>query len=235
MKQLKPANAKDTIVLDLVPSHQIIQAITKEFGPITAYEISNESGYSLAVEATANIKAKAKELEESRKALTKPLDDAKKTVMDLYREPSEQLARAERIIKSAILAFQQKVQREREAARLKAEAEARAEAERQAQALAKEAEEALNAGHTVQALEKIEKAENVYVIPAPLPELPKLHGATVRANWKHRVIDPNAVPRQFCTPDDKLLAALAKSQKDKASVPGVEFYNDANVAIPTAR
>lgn len=65
--------------------------------------------------------------------------------------------------------------------------------------------------------------------PAPVVK-PVASGTSLRQNWKHRVIDPALVPREYLTVDDKALAALARIRKDQAKVPGVEFYAEDTVA-----
>lgn len=64
---------------------------------------------------------------------------------------------------------------------------------------------------------------------APAMEKPK--GAAIRKVWKARVIDAALVPDQFKTINEKALDAYAKSMKQDAKVPGVEFYSEDSLAI----
>jgi hypothetical protein len=222
---------EERIILDLTPASQIAAEISKEFGAIVAYNITDESGCSFAIETVKKIKAKATFLEAQRKGITAPLDAAKKAIMDLYRGPAEQLERAERVIKHALLCFQQEAERKRLEAQRIAEERARKEEEERRRELAEQAEADLDAGRTIAAMEKVERANEVFVMAEVIPALPKVSGLQTRGKWKHRVVDASLVPREFMIPDDKTLAGLATSRKDKAQVPGVEFYEDKSVAI----
>jgi hypothetical protein len=51
-------------------------------------------------------------------------------------------------------------------------------------------------------------------------------GITQRTVWKWRVVDFEAVPLGYKLINDKALNEMAKRLKDKASLPGVEFYSE---------
>ena len=64
--------------------------------------------------------------------------------------------------------------------------------------------------------------------------------ASTRQNWTFEVQDKAALLRaivageasaDYVSVNDAVLRAIAKSQKDKASVPGIRFFNDAGVTI----
>lgn len=50
--------------------------------------------------------------------------------------------------------------------------------------------------------------------------------AATRKFWKFKIVDEEKVPREYMAPDEKKLGSLARTEKEKASVPGVEFYYD---------
>lgn len=115
--------------------------LTETEGTLTCVKeihITSAAMYDLAADELRTIKARAKELDEKRKTITVPLDNAKKAVMDLFRRPIELLAEAEGVLKKGMLTYndQQEALRRAEQARLDAiakaererlEAEARAE------------------------------------------------------------------------------------------------------------
>lgn len=130
------------------------QAEAQQAGAILAeaqtYTITSVGQYEGAAGELKKIKAKAHEIEARRKAITEPMDRAKKEVMDFFRAPLQNLQDAEQAIKGQMIAF------DREQQRIRAEAErvAREEAEkirRQAEAEAARMEQA--------AREKREKEE----------------------------------------------------------------------------
>lgn len=95
---------------------------------IESFEIKTTEDYGLAAEELQAIKARSKKLEEQRTAITKPINTALHAINDLFRGPSDLLAKAEGIVKTKMLAWDQ--ERQRIAAEARAQAEAAAEAER---------------------------------------------------------------------------------------------------------
>ena len=61
-------------------------------------------------------------------------------------------------------------------------------------------------------------------VAAVIPPKVTAAGTSLRRTWKARVVDVNAVPREFLIPNEQLLGQIAREQKENASVPGVEFY-----------
>ena len=47
--------------------------------------------------------------------------------------------------------------------------------------------------------------------------------ATVKT-WKYRIVDAEAIPREYLMIDEKKLGAYARAMKEGAKVAGVEFY-----------
>lgn len=131
---------------------------------------------------------------------------------------------------------QRKADADAEAARQLA-AEATTDAERQAAVdLQREAD--------ARAREIEVVAEAQASLPMPASVSTTLRGSRgsssgLRDNWKYRVTDISKVPEAYLvSPEDRVqrsvLNALARSQKGKASVPGVEFYNDQIIGSRTA-
>lgn len=136
----------------------------------------------------------------------------------------------------------------REKAKLEAEAKAKAEEEMRKAREAREAEEAARraaetAQNPIQAYiakqqaeaaqaaqqEAYEQAQNAIreaamaqtVVVAPKTTAA---GTSFRKTWKFRVVDINAVPREFMIPDEQRLGQIAREQKEAAAIPGIEFY-----------
>lgn len=69
---------------------------------------------------------------------------------------------------------------------------------------------------------------------AMIPEPPVVQGVSTRVVWKVRVLDPDMVPRQYCSPDQqKLQSAIWYADTDNPPQPilGCEFYRDDIVTI----
>lgn len=143
--------------------------------------------YELAASEVQAIAGRRRRIEELRLSITRPMDEAKRRVMEMFKAPLDKLEQAESAIRRGMLGFKQaedariareKAEAERiareereaaEAARRAAEAEAAAarraveEAERKAQeqveASRRAAEEALLSGNAAEAEEAARKAE----------------------------------------------------------------------------
>lgn len=137
-------------------SKNLIEINTDEAGLASAADIQNansllEAASQLVIsdgdaadEAglfVKNCMAAKKALEERRKAITKPLDESKKSVMDLFREPIRVIEEAREQVKGKISAYVREQERIAAEERRKAEEKARREAEKAAQKAAKYEEE----------------------------------------------------------------------------------------------
>lgn len=194
-----------------------------------AYDIDSPVMYEAAGNELRNIAANKKAVNELRLSLTRPLDQSKKKIMDLFREPLARIEKAEQLLRSNMLEFRQKEKAKadaerREAERLAAE-ERRAQEQAKAEAEAKAAEAAAavknaDAGRSPETAEQL-KAEadaaaaearrateelelaDVAPIATCQKQAPKVDGIGTRQNWKHEVEDLHA-----------LIVAAAKGLED---------------------
>lgn len=200
-----------------------------------AYVIDCPEMLEAAGDELKSIKAKAKELETTRKAMTKPLDDSKKKIMDFFRQPQEYLKNAEATIKRAMLAYTE----EQEAARRKAEAEAREKARKEQEKLRKRAEAAAAKGQTEKA-EALETQADTVVTPiVPKAQTQQPAGVSMREVWSAEVTDARAllqavldgkVPDVAISINMKVLNQQAKSLKNSLNWPGVKAVCQKTVA-----
>lgn len=184
-----------------------------------AIDIDSPAMYQMAGVELQGLTARQKQLEELRFSLTRPLDESKKRIMDLFRVPGERLGEAIKIIRDGMTVYQAEERRKAEEARREAEARQReetqrlaaqqreaqekarlAQAEADALAAAGDAEAAAVAQQTAQeaaavAEEKAVEVELAEVAPIALPvvEAPKAAGISTRTNWKAEVIDLHAL------------------------------------------
>lgn len=105
----------------------------------TSYKVANATDYEVAGLELKRVKDAQKKLDELRKNMTRPLDAAKKAIMDFFRGPEDKLARAEAGIKRAMVTYQDEQERIRREEQRKLEEAARRERER-LEAQAREAE-----------------------------------------------------------------------------------------------
>lgn len=222
--------------------------------------ITSESAYADAASELAKIKAVAKQIEDQRKAITKPLDDEKKRVMDHVRPFTDGLARVEGALKNGLLAYT--AEQERKA---QLEAAAAAEAQRkEAEKLEKQADKAEASG-------KVEKADalreqaatTVFAAPAPsIAATPKVAGLSTRKTYSAEVTSLpelataaiarhlvefaggdaakllqhltaqafKGVPLKAITADAKFLGQQATAQKEDLDYPGVKLVVSTGIA-----
>lgn len=191
----------------------------------TTYKIATPEGYEFATAKLAEVKGKAKRLEELRVSIVKPLNESVARINAFFRVPAEAYAKAENGYKGAILTYQQE-----EAARVRREqAKLEEQARKEREALQAKAEKALAAGKEEKAAELAVRAATV-VAPVAQPAIQKAAGVSVRRVWKARVVKPELVPREYTLIDLAKLDKIAKALKQDAIVAGVEFYYEDNLS-----
>jgi hypothetical protein len=198
-----------------------------------SFEIVDQTTYELAAEELRDIKSKIKSLTERRMAITSPLTKAHAEVMALFKPAELRLLAAEKAMKSKLISYSDRIEREAAAARAAADEENRAAAARAAQ-LAAEADALLaRASET----ELAAAATNVVQISAP-----KAAGISkVKVTFKARVVDKRAfieyalseesgVCMEMIEVDEKPLSSIAKATGGAMKIPGVEVYEEKSIA-----
>jgi uncharacterized membrane protein YqiK len=202
------------------------------------YIVSTQASYDGAGESLKAIKTKYKEVDELRKSLTKPLDDSKKKIMELFGRPLDFLAKAELAVKSAMLKYQQEQERIRRAEEERLQAEQRRQA-KELERQAREAEEKAARFKTAEAKAKAEaKAEELKqqaeavasIKPIVQSTIQAVKGVATRTIWKFKIVDVNKIPREFMMPDEKLIQKMAEVTKGTKKIDGVEFFSEEIIA-----
>jgi hypothetical protein len=179
--------------------------------------------FELAAEELTAIKKRATALDEQRKAITGPLDQAKKQVMDLFKPPLDVLTRAEGLLKTKMLTWQQAEARKAAEARAEAERIAQAERERMAaQARALEAD-----GKDGEAAVQRQIAELIVAAPpAAVVEPPKVAGVSTRTSVEFEVVDLLALVQHIAQRPELLALLSVDSVKLRAYVRGLGMATD---------
>lgn len=203
---------------------------TKTADEVSALVISTDEQALCADSMLRNIIARSKELDDRRKALTRPLDEAKKGIMDLFRGPLEVLDKAGRSLKVKLAGYQEA---KAEAARKAAEEERR-RIERNA---AKRAErlEAKGDAEAADAV-RMEAEMEAHAAATTIAEAPAVKtSVSARDNWKAELVDIKALakavadgraPATLLCFSSKDGNAYARATKGTVPVDGVRFYND---------
>ena len=228
------------MTLDQMPevatASQLAQA---SYDVALAVQIDSPEMLAIAGDELREVTVRRKKIEELRLSLTRPLDESKKRIMDLFRAPTERLEQAEQLLRKGVLTYQQAEREKAEQLRREAEAklaDARFEAEHDAeQALWKEreADEAMRNARTreersaaaemaAEAAREAEEArlqiEIIEVAPLPvIAEPPKPEGISTRQTYKAEVTDLRALvlaaAERAQRGDDSLLAFLLADTK----------------------
>lgn len=185
------------------------------------FKIATNVSYRLAGEELKKIKGAVKRLEDLRTSITKPMDVAKKAVMDLFRDPAEWLANAERTIKAAMVTYQNELDRLAREERARAEQAAREEQDRLAAASVQAAER----GDMERTDDLQARAEAVQPV-AIIREAPKVAGISFREVWKFEITDAAAIPREYLLVDESKIRRVVQAMKADTKIPGVRVFSD---------
>jgi hypothetical protein len=182
------------------------------------------------VEAIAfgrEVKFRAARIEARLDKILKPLNESRNSLLELKRSSLAPFMAWDKEIKTACIAYNTKREEEAAESKRKADAEALKLAEDSRLAHAAQVEQTQGRDAATVLLDQP-------VIPVPTQksaEPPKTAGAMFTTRWKHEVVDPALVPREWLMVDDRALAAYATSRKDQAVVPGVRFYPDKGMGL----
>jgi hypothetical protein len=179
------------------------------------------------------IKARQKALSNLRLSITRPMDQAKKRVMEVFQPTVGRLASAERTIKDAVLTYTQEQERQRRVAQAKLDAAAAAEREH----LQKQADQHRATGRDGRAETLEQRAETVEAPTVAQPEVPS--GAVhLRTTWHAEVTDLAALakacaegqaPLELIQPNMAVLNAQARTFKGALALPGVQAVSEEGV------
>jgi len=187
--------------------------------------ISNQSDYETASTILQEVKSRYKELDSQRKGITKPIDIAKKTVMELFKTPLELLEKAESKIKSLMIAYTNVQERKAREEQARLQKLADAEAARQKKILDEKIARAEASGKTEKAEELQMQKETVIPIITPVvaPQIETPRGVSYRDQWSAEVIDINLIPREYLIANISALNKVAQATKGTLAIPGVKF------------
>jgi hypothetical protein len=79
--------------------------VVKLYDMTSDLTVTNDSEMRAAADLLAQVKAKSKDLRAKKKAILDPLKKAVDEIKNLFKEPEDQLATAEQIVKDAVLAY----------------------------------------------------------------------------------------------------------------------------------
>lgn len=79
------------------------------------------------------------------------------------------------------------------------------------------------------AMEVKVKEESGTVVDIPKPKAPE--GVQRRQNWQWKLVDVTLLPDAYKMPNEQMITAEVKKNKDKTQIPGVEVYDAGTIAF----
>jgi len=192
--------------------------------------ITTDEQYTNAGEVLLKLKTDYKTLDEKRKELTKPIDEAKQKIMDWFRPHLTNLQNGIDFVGSKLTEFVKKQEMVRKALEEKLAKEAKEKEEIEKAKIQKQIEKAEKSGNADKVQELQQKKADVFIPSGEVViSTPKVAGIGARKTWKHVVEDFKALPDEYKLANNQMLSGLAKSTKGKMVIPGVRFYEDTTV------
>lgn len=230
------AAAASNNIVPVVPDEtkQEITTLAELANQSRALVIADQAGYQSAADLLRDIKDRGKELEKKRKAITEPMDAAKKATMDMFRPAVDAIESLEKLIKGRMSDFV----REQERLVREAEAQARENQRKEQERLHKQAE-------ALRAKGKDEKAEAIEQQAATTVAMPATHmqatasGASHRKIWKAKLTDKMALIKavaegrasaELLDYNESVGNKLATALKSSLCIPGLDAYDEISIA-----
>lgn len=210
-----------------------VREVTAETLAIVAaagtFKVTTADQYAAAGGELTRIAAAQKRIETVRMAITRPMDAAKKAVLDFFRDPEAKLETAKNTIKRAMIAYDDVQRRVREEDQRRADESARKERER----LAEQSRKAAESGKVEKAAQ-LEQRSQAVVAPIIQRETPKVAGVNYRDAWKFEVTDPALVPREYLIVDESKIRKVVGALKGDTQIAGVKVWSEKQIAVGAA-
>lgn len=189
-------------------------------------EITGDASYEVAVTFLADMKSRLSRANDDRLARTRPIDQFKAAILELFKAPGATIQKAIDVHERAIKDYRAKKRAEAEAEQRRLNQIAEAERQRllKQAAAAKKPERA----------EVLEDRANAVVAPVVQMEAPKVSGMSARQVFKFRIDDPALVQRQFCSPDESKIRKVVNALGKEADIAGVTIWADEQLSTRRA-
>lgn len=204
------------------PEIQDLQASSTDMiGQAGVLSVTDDVSFSYGGEMLLEIKRRSKLVEDRFAEPVSLAHKAHKALTVLRDSVLAPFKQAETTIKGKLGTYQMDVEQKRreEADRVRRQEEAKAESERIAKA-----EKQMDSGD----LEGAEQTLNAPAAPVTVrvqtPEAPKVAGVSMRDEVKYEIMDPNAVPRDLCSPDERKIRNRVKDMGKATNIPGVRIW-----------
>ncbi|MBW2094182.1 MAG: hypothetical protein JRI80_04770, partial [Deltaproteobacteria bacterium] len=196
-----------------------LETIENMLNQANEHRVDSEETVQQAVAMAGDSKRLGKDLEAKRKEIVKAPNQYVRSVNAFVKNFTRPLNKIEAVLKTKIAHYQYQLELERR----EQERKAKEEAARLQVQLKKEAQE--------------KGVEPAKVVPIAVPEADKVvrsgagASAHTRRVWKAEIVDPDAVPREFCSPDIKKINEAVKAGIREMA--GVRIWEDVQTILRT--
>ena len=201
--------------------------IVKDFEEIaSSIVIKNQAGYETTISNIRTLDNFRKGLEAKRVSITKPLDEAKRAVMDLFRPVVTRCDELSTILRGKANGFAEKMRLE--------QLEMQRKFDEEADQKRKEAEDKaakMRADGRKKMAEKYEAKAEAVIAPIAPQKLQQPKGIAQVTYWHAKIVNPELVPREWMLVNESALEKHAKNTQGKIPVPGVEFWSETKGTI----
>jgi hypothetical protein len=210
--------------------------------------VTSQATYTSAATFLKRVKDAQIKLKGKKDGMVRPINQGLKAIRDLFRQPEDELAEAESLVKRQLLGYeaeQEELRREEQrkldliAAREREDKERRArEAEEKARA-EREAGNARKADQLQAKADLLAEASAAVVAPIVQREPPRIAGIASRETWSAVVLDLKAlvkaiaageVPTLAVLPNQPFLNTQARALKRELAYPGVRAVVEKGIA-----
>ena len=197
-------------------------------------KINTDADYQAAGTKLKMISELTRVITDERMTITRPIDEAKKAVIDFFRVPLHRLVGATTLLKRALLTYEDKIERDRRAE----EARLRDLQFKEKERMRKKAIQAVQVGKQEKAAELREQAENI-PLPVVADTSPKVKGVATKVTWHAEVenlatlikaVADGGLPSELLLPNMPALNGVARSLRGAMKYPGVKAVSTKGIA-----
>ena len=211
---------------------EVQSSIRSMHAQVLTLKVENDETLNTANTMLSQLKSMTTKWEDQRKSITRPMDEAKKRILALFRPADEQLEAMTLELKTKVIAYHR-------------EAEAKQAAERRK--LVEQAEQQAAAGDTEAAA-----ASALAAVDASTPVLRTavndVGSTQLKSVWTFEVTDVSLVPREYLVVDEKRIRAAVSSgvrdhladgaevtakdaERAAFGIPGVRIFQTTQLAV----
>jgi len=186
-----------------------------------ALTVTTDDEYTRGMTLSRDIRASLAEWEGLRKRMKAPVDELSRQVQDVFKPmASDGEVAVDHVNKECggYAAAKQKAARE-------LQEKLDREAKKKQDDLNRKAEVADKLGLPVKAEELRDRAASVPPAPVVQAEAPRVSGMVMVEEFYCSIDQPDAVPREYCIPDETQIKRIVKASKGKVVIPGVRVWS----------